>query len=238
VPPGLLKQLEKQGAKLEFIPGHLIKDANGALITDGIIGYWEGDRLNIVTFFEAKGGAPAARGLRYSWTGIPKAERAGLLKKAQDMGLEALRDEEEYQDLAEALSEAAADVKRANPAAARLTSDEVVKQFPKDVERAWSKLPQSEAGQIRKTTERLTEGGGVLRISGKGEVQTATIGGRAPNAVGVLPTGVTEKTLEETMTAGGIRNFERLEDIPQDELNEVAKKLAGTSTPAPPKPNP
>lgn len=237
VPPGLLKQLEKQGAKLEFIPGHVIKDADGALITDGIIGYWEGDRLKIVTFFEAKGGAPAARGLRYSWTGIPKAERADLLKTAQNMGLEALRKEQQYQDLAEVLSEAAADVKRANKAAAKLTLDEVVKQFPNDVERAWSKLPQSEAGQIRKTTERLTEGGGVLRINGK-EVQTATIGGHAPNAVGVLPAGVTEKTLEETMKAGGIRNFERLEDIAQDELNAMANKIASTSTPAPAKPNP
>jgi hypothetical protein len=236
VPAGLIERLERQGAKLEFIPGHAITDADGRLITDGIIGYWEGDRFKIVTFFEAKGGAPAARGLRYSWTGIPKAERAELFQKAEEMGLAALGKDETYQDLAEALSEAASDVKATRKAASKLTLDEVLKQFPNDVKRAWSELPQSEAGQIRKTTERLTEGGGKLRINGK-EVQTSTIGGWAPRAVGVLPGGVTEEALEKTLKEGGIRSFERLHDIPQSELDDMAKRIAETGA-AKPNPNP
>ena len=232
VPAGLVEKLESQGAKLEFIPGHSIADADGRLITDGIIGYWEGDRLKIVTFFEAKGGAPSARGLRTSWTGIPKAERAELYKKAEDLGLDALRKDQTYQDLGEALSEAASDVKHAKKAAAKLSLDEVIKQFPNDVKKAWSNLPQTEAGQITKTTERLTEGGGTLKINGK-DVQTSTIGGRKPRAVGVLPAGVTEDTLEATLKKSGITNFERLQEIPQAELNDMASKLAGTAKPKP-----
>jgi hypothetical protein len=112
----------------------------------------------------------------------------------------------------------------------------VLKQFPNDVKKAWSELPQSEAGQIRKTTERLTEGGGKLRINGK-EVQTSTIGGRAPRAVGGLPSGVTEEALEKTLKEGGIRSFERLNDIPPAELDNMANKIAGTGA-AKPKSNP
>jgi hypothetical protein len=170
-------------------------------------------------------------------------------KKAEDVGLAALAKDEEYQDLAEALSEAASDVNEMKKAA--LTLDEVLQKFPKDVKRAWSKLPQSEAGHIRKTAERLTEGGGALRIDkefirgGKGLaqpaadglVQTSTIGGRVPRAVGVLPGGVTEGALEQTLQEGGIRNFERLHDVPQAELDDMANKIAGTAA-ATPKPAP
>jgi hypothetical protein len=112
----------------------------------------------------------------------------------------------------------------------------VLKLFPNDVKKAWSELPQSEAGQIRKTTERLTEGGGKLRINGK-EVQTSTIGGRAPRAVGGLPSGVTEEALEKTLKEGGIRSFERLNDISPAELDNMANKIAGTGA-AKPKSNP
>ncbi len=195
-------QVEIQGRKLEFIPGHAGLDADGKMISDGMIGFWTNGRLgknrfNVVTFFESKAGSASARGLRRSWTGIVRAERPGLLKEAQEVGIEAFRDVD--QDAAEALSESVAGVRKANRATRGLTNDEILRQFPEDVQKAWSKLPQSEAGQIRKTTERLS---GMLKTHGE-EVKVTTAYGRLPHAVGVMPADVAEEALEKTLEEGG-----------------------------------
>jgi hypothetical protein len=231
VPAGVAKRLEQEGVKLEFIPGHEILDANGSMISDGLIGYWKDGEFQIVTFFESKAGGAAARGLRRSWTGIPKAERAGILKEAQTSGLAAFREAD--QNAAEALSEAAEAVRENKKLTMDL--DEVLKQFPDDVEKQWLKLPQGEAGQIRKTTERL---GGQLMIRGKmtdvttvsgtlGKGGTIATGG-IPHAVGVLPADVAEKTLEDALKEGGIKSFERMKGVTvtQSELNDMSEQIA------------
>jgi hypothetical protein len=234
VPANILKQVEKEGGKLEFIPGYAIRDAEGDLVSDGIIGYWKGDRFNIVTFFESKGGAASGRGLRRKWTGVPKAERAEIMKEVQGRGIVAYRELD--QNAAEALSEAVEKLRKANPKKySGYTIDEVLKEFPGDVEKAWAKLPQSEAGQVRKTTERLVPNAGQsftnLEILGKPKPVKVTTGGGTPHAVGVLPTDVAEKSLEQTMKEGGIKSFERLKDVPVDqaELNRMAAEIARVS---------
>jgi hypothetical protein len=54
------------------------------MISDGMIGYWKGDRFQVVTFFESKAGAASGRGLRRKWTGIPKAGRAEVRPRQLD----------------------------------------------------------------------------------------------------------------------------------------------------------
>ena len=225
VPSKVLKEVKEQGLKLEFIPGHAIKDANGQLLTDGVIGFWKNDRFHIVTFFESKGGAAAGRGLRRKWTGIPRAERPDLIKEAQSTGLSKMRELD--QDAGEALAEAVAELKKRNPKKfGALTTDEVIQKFPNDVERSWGTLSQSEAGQIRKTTERVTDVG-EMRLYGRPTPITSATGG-TPHAVGVLPSDVSQASLREAMEKGGIQSFERLKNVPvtQADLNSLAKEIA------------
>jgi hypothetical protein len=238
VPVNILKQVEKDGGKLEFIPGYAIRDADGSLVSDGIIGYWKDERFNIVTFFESKGGAASGRGLRRKWTGIPKAERVDILKEAQIRGIVSYREVD--QNAAEALSEAVQELKKTNPAKySSYTIDDVIKEFPGDVEKAWAKLPQSEAGQITKTTERLVPNAGqsFTELEFFGKPVKVTTGGGTPHAVGVLPSDVAEKSLEQTMKESGIKSFERLKDVPvnQAELDRMSTEIARISGVAKPK---
>ena len=222
-----------------------------------MIGFWKDGKFNIVTFFESKGGAASGKGLRRAWTGIPRKERAEILKEAQSMGIAAFREVD--QNAAEALSEAAAQVKKTRPKAKDLSLDEILTKLPDKVEKEWVKLPQGEAGQLRKTTERLSpnKGAGVtkLNIYGKDvDVATATVGAApgapktagltpgTPHAVAVLPSDVPEKSLAEAMKEGGITSFERMKDVPvtAKELNDMSTgiaKVSGVPKPAP-KPKP
>ncbi len=63
------------GKKLEFIPGHLIRDAAGRQITDGILAYRDGESLVIALVFEAKAGKSAARELSFARGGISPSPR-------------------------------------------------------------------------------------------------------------------------------------------------------------------
>lgn len=75
-------------AGLEFIPGHLIRDAAGRQITDGMLVRRGGDVLEIVTIFEAKAGtAKNARELSFasgSISGLTIDERLELRAVARD----------------------------------------------------------------------------------------------------------------------------------------------------------
>ena len=74
--------------KVVFIPGHQIRDAGGRQITDGVLAVKEGDRLRIVTIFEAKAGQRASRGLKLSATrleDLTPAERLELDMYARDI---------------------------------------------------------------------------------------------------------------------------------------------------------
>ncbi|HVK35207.1 MAG TPA: hypothetical protein VM428_06070 [Microlunatus sp.] len=55
---------EFAGKNLEFIPGYRLRAGDGRQLTDGIVGFWEGDTFHIVTIIESKAGLWAAEGLR------------------------------------------------------------------------------------------------------------------------------------------------------------------------------
>jgi hypothetical protein len=70
--------VQTSGKKLEFIPGHLIRDASGRQITDGILAFRNNGVLEIVSVFEAKAGQRAARELSLasgSISSLSKADR-------------------------------------------------------------------------------------------------------------------------------------------------------------------
>jgi len=199
-----------------------------------VIGYWRDEQFHILTFFESKAGRASGRGLRRKWTGIPKAERPDLLREAQAQGIAAFRKADS--DAAEAISYAIDRMRETDTSLAGLTQDQILAQRLSSVEKAWAKLPESESGQITKTTERLVPGHGEENITLKmydKDVQVTTAG-RTPHAVGVLPSDVSEKSLAETVKGAGIKSFERAKDVPvtQGDLETMAKKISEISGPA------
>src|SRR5262249_33123072 len=71
-----LKAASKAGSEIEFIPGHLIRDAEGKIFTDGVLAYREGDRLHVVALFESKAGKASAQKLKRAWKAMPEAGTA------------------------------------------------------------------------------------------------------------------------------------------------------------------
>src|SRR5262249_3682371 len=58
--------------EIDFIPGHLIRDAEGQMFTDGVLAYRDGNRWHVVTIFESKAGKPSAQKLKRAWKDIPR----------------------------------------------------------------------------------------------------------------------------------------------------------------------
>ena len=73
------------GEALEFVPSHRLRDSQGRQLTDGVIGFWEGDTFRIVTVIESKAGRTAAEGLKYSKDDLQAIMNArwGLVRKAR-----------------------------------------------------------------------------------------------------------------------------------------------------------
>jgi hypothetical protein len=163
------------GKKLEFIPGHLVRDAAGRQISDGLLAYRDGERLVIAAVFEAKAGRHAARELsvhRATVSSLTPAERAELRANAKDVWREQ-RDQASASGL---------------PYTKTLT----------DVEReyALSEL----GGQVRRDIERLTDAR--IRI-GATETFTVTISPTRTKFFGVLPRDVPAATIEKELSASG-----------------------------------
>ncbi|KAI9666779.1 MAG: hypothetical protein M1831_001555 [Alyxoria varia] len=72
------------GKKIEFIPGFAIRDLNQAAITDGIIGFQDGGKFNIVAVFECKAGPSGARELSYMKGTLTEEEKLELRAAAKD----------------------------------------------------------------------------------------------------------------------------------------------------------
>jgi hypothetical protein len=68
---------------LYYIPGHLIRNANGLQLTDGMIVRFVKDRLHAVAVFEAKSGAASARGLGAKFTALTEKDKVELLAEAK-----------------------------------------------------------------------------------------------------------------------------------------------------------
>lgn len=188
------------GKKLEFIPGHMIRDIKGRQITDGVLAFRNGGELHIVAVFEAKAGKSAARQLsisKGSVSSLTKDELAELRANAKD----ALRSHQ----LA---------AKRAGQAYTR-TLDDVMKEY------ALSEY----GGQVRRDIERLAPAGGKAVLNVGSEQLTVKMSPTNTKFFGVMPKNVTTNTIEAELKAEKV-NYEMLGvDIKDSELKTLAGKM-------------
>jgi hypothetical protein len=202
--PTEIKGFKALNQKLEFFPGHLIRDADGRQITDGVIGFKDKDGvLNLLAVFEAKAGKAASRGLTSKSTSMAKmskADRHELRMVAREYRLE--------------LQEAA--VKQGNP-------------FNLTLEQVERKIVKSErGGQIRTDVERLSEGANNVPVDIliNGNTQAVRMSTGRTKFFGVLPSNVDGKNIEKTIKDLGY-NFEAMPlEITAQRLTVFAKRLA------------
>lgn len=184
------------GKKLEFIPGHLVRDAAGRQISDGLLAYRNVEHLVIAAVFEAKAGKSAARELSLKNGGISsltKAERQELRANAKDVW----REQRE-----EALA-AGKPFKK--------TLDEVEKEY------ALSEL----GGQVRRDIERLF--GAQIRVGT--EIFKTTLSPTRTKFFGVLPRDVRAATIEKQLKESGF-SYEIIgADIKAKDLAAIGEKL-------------
>jgi hypothetical protein len=118
------------GKRLEFLPGHMIRDAAGRQISDGMLGYRRQTDFVILAVFEAKSGRSAARELSFARSSL------GSLTEGQRAELRAM----------------ATDVLAEQRAAAAVAG----RPFKKSIEDVEKEVMLSEAGgQVRRDIERL-----------------------------------------------------------------------------------
>jgi hypothetical protein len=164
------------GKKLEFLPGHLIRDAAGRQISDGLLVYREGEELVIAAVFEAKAGKRAARELslaRGSLSSLTDAERMELRANAKDVWRE----------------------QRAEARAAG-------KPFTKTLEDVEKEYALSElGGQVRRDVERLADG---ARVRVGAETFAVRLSPTKTKFFGVLPRDVSAATIEQELKQGGL----------------------------------
>lgn len=171
--------LEHIDELLHFIPGHLVRDANGRQITDGIIARQVQDTIEIVTVFEAKAGRNAARELSRAAT-----SRSRLTKSAE----------------AE-LRAYAKDVLRELQEQARLEG----KTVSKSIDDVMKEIKLTEmGGQVRRDIERL-DAAELFIGSTKTKVKVTP---KTTKFFGVLPSDVKASTIKKQLADAGLRNFE------------------------------
>ena len=197
---------------LEFIPGHMIRDAAGRQLTDGIIGHREGGKFVIVAIFEAKAGKSAARELRLaseSISSLSAADRAELRAYALD-------------------------VARSRANQARLNG----RPFPKTIDEIEESIRQVEreialseqGGQVRRDIERLAGGDGSTTAIWLGEdYMPVKISPKHTKVFGVLPTDVRVGNMESQLQGLGF-NFEVLGmNVTEKELVDLSTNLTQTA---------
>ena len=184
--------------RVEFIPGHLIRDAAGRQVTDGILAVREGNKLRVLSVFEAKAGKAAARELALapgSLADLTRAERSELRAYANDI-LRDLRDR------------------------AAKTGGPPVTKTVEDIER--EVILSEKGGQVRRDIERLTTSGKVFI----GGVETGIeLSPRTTTFRGVLPKDVRSGSIERELAGQGFV-FEALKlDVKQSDLAAIAEEL-------------
>jgi hypothetical protein len=185
------------GKKLEFIPGHLIRDAAGRQITDGILAYRDGESLVIAAVFEAKAGKSAARELSFARGGISSltgAERAELRANAKDVWREQ-----------------------------RQVARDAKHPFTKTVEDVEKEYALSErGGQVRRDVERLADG---AKIRVGTQTLPVRISPTRTKFFGVLPKDVAPATIEQQLKDSGF-TYEILGvNLRSSDLKDIAAKL-------------
>lgn len=189
------------GKKLEFLPGHLIRDAAGRQISDGMLVYREGDELVIAAVFEAKAGKSAARELsfhRSSISSLTGAERAELRANAKDVWLE-------QRDAATAAG----------------------RPFKKKIEDVEKEYALSElGGQVRRDVERLAAGtSGLASIRVGTQTFKVRISPTKTKFFGVLPGDVRAATIEQQLKDSGFAYEILGVGMKASALKDVAAKL-------------
>jgi hypothetical protein len=189
------------GKKLEFIPGHLIRDLSGRQITDGVLAFRDGEKLVLVGVFEAKAGPNAARELSFardSISGLTPGELTELRVNARDVW-------REQRDVAKALKQ----------------------PYTKSVEDVMKEYALSErGGQVRRDIERLAAGtGGPTRLRVGTQELEVDFSATRTKFFGVIPKGVRSATIEAQLAAEKV-TYEILGvDVTSSQLDDIARKL-------------
>lgn len=195
------------GRQLEFIPGHLIRDASGRQITDGILAYRNNGVLEIAAVFEAKAGRRAARELSLasgSISSLSAAERAELRAYARDV----LREQ-------------------------RAAAQEAGTPFSKTLDEVEREVALSErGGQVRRDIERLSQNadGTLAQIRLGSDLIPVRLSPTRTKFFGVLPRDVNRSLIERELTEAGF-SFEIIGvDISQRDLQSIASDMVPLAT--------
>jgi hypothetical protein len=204
--PGSFALGVPSGAKLEFFPGHLVRDHLGSL-TDGILGYRVFNRrtreveFTIVAVFESKGGTPSARGLSYKSGTMSEEDRLHVRAAIKD----------EWRDL------------RDEARSKGLPFNKTIEDVAKD-----SKYIQAEkGGQISKDVQRLykNEDGTLARIRLGAETLPVTISPTQTKFFGIVPKDVNPALIERQLKATGHTVEIIGVDIRERELQSMAERM-------------
>lgn len=189
-----------------YVPGHLIRDVDGLLLTDGMIIRQVGDQIQVVAVFEAKSGKASARGLSAkskSVAELSSRERAQYLADA----------ESSLKDLHER-----ARIKGQPPPTTTL--DEIMKR-----------MKNTEAGgQVRSDVERLDQVG--IHINSREVTNDLYVGPRTTKWFGVVPKDVKGAPIKKALGEAGLKNVEIMGfDITQAELKAAAEAIIKALSP-------
>jgi len=195
------------GKKLEFIPGHLIRDAAGRQVTDGILAYRNNGVLEIAAVFEAKAGRRAARELSLasgSISSLSQGERAELRAYAKDV----LREQ-------------------------RAAAQEAGQPFNKTLEQVEREVALSElGGQVRRDIERLAENanGTLAELRIGSDLIRVRLSPTRTKFFGVLPRDVNRSVIERELREARF-SFEIVGvDISQRDLRSAAGEMVPLAT--------
>jgi hypothetical protein len=214
--------LEKIKGTFQFIPGHLIRDFDGLLLTDGIIVRQVKDQLQIVAVFEAKSGKASARELSAKSKSVKELtseERAEYLFDAQST----LKDLQERARL------------KGQPPP-NITLEEIMKkmknteaggQIRSDVERLSAARPDVRVHLDEKPDSKLT-GAGIFINSRELPIELY-VGPATTKWFGAVPRDVKGGAIKDALKKAGLKNVEILGlDITQAELKSAAEFIVKT----------
>lgn len=185
---------------LHFIPGHLVRDAAGLQLTDGLIVRQLDDSIHIVAVFEAKSGTASSRGLAAKSTSSKKLSESAKTERAAE-ARESIRELEERARLA-------------GEPPPKTTLEEQIKKL----------ILSEKGGQIRSDVERLSEQ--KLWINGVEMPVEVAIGPKSTKFFGVLPSNVKGDDLLKALSGAGLKNVEMMGmDITEQELIKAARTV-------------
>jgi hypothetical protein len=257
--PAAVKAAEAASATIEYIPGHLIKDAEGQLFTDGILAFRQGDRWHVVAVFESKAGRASAQKLKRAWKDFPHPEPADLprwksmpdteLRKLLDSTVSADRElGRKIRQWRTVRSEAIEELRETVDEMANVHSSVLEAKYADRITELMDVLPKSETGQARKSLERLLPQHGSestgIRIGRpqadgsvlfeEGRLTSVTGSPGTTKLVGVVPGDVRGRNLKKIAEHQQIR-FELMNDlgVTEPQLRAASEALAAAATAAP-----